>query len=828
MEMRNVYLTKGMALMALSLTVAACSNSIDDYTPPTHEEIVENAEKQLGITIDPNQDWKMTQEGSIAVTANAGIDATEVLILDAYPFGNANVKAFARTNVKEGETAELSYVVPKGTNSVYVACRNDKNEYRVKYVGVETKAISFVDTKQNAPKRAAVASPTVTEDDYTFNAKLARSWIGINAALATGTNYDRYFNGNVNHYKPWENSGWNDKYWTVNGSVVESAYTDDERNAIYNTLQTVIPESQDNYNKAVQTGYTIKTKGGPVTLTPIHAGSNSNDKISYYYYKESDGKPSEAQIKTMPKYTLGEMGGEIGKTYSLVYRKPNGECTYDFPEGYIINFVVSNTSQKGNKWNVYNSGGITTITGATEGSYELIDTWKPLFQGAQYSTGGYYNSSNSKSQLQFSTDWVNDVVYNFNKDKAIGGDSDFQYYTEGNGTNGSITDGKSTHYNIVPWFTGRIKVGVVLNSGKDFYIYDNGTVMSGYPIRKTDKYHGFFEFNVQENHKYTVLATGTKLGFYGYYCYEYKAGSAGTASTTNVVWDQTPIKPEYYADGALNQAVHHHTSGWGLNSSGQTTPAKQNNYSAAHNAVFSFNGKNYLGFEDWVDFDYNDLVFEIEGTTGGQEITVEKEIDNNTYTYAFEDTELGDYDMNDVVIRAQETTEGKIVLTVMAAGATLDLNIRLYPAATPQSGEVAHYAGQYTTLKRDNTNLDEIHAMFGVDNGAMVNTGAGPIQRPFTITIDKGDYDPSCLPLAIYAARTNREMKLAGSGSGAPYGIVIPVAWSWPIEYMDIRKAYSSNNDQNFSKFASTAGQALEWYKYPTSDRVMNESILNY
>jgi hypothetical protein len=192
------------------------------------------------------------------------------------------------------------------------------------------------------------------------------------------------------------------------------------------------------------------------------------------------------------------------------------------------------------------------------------------------------------------------------------------------------------------------------------------------------------------------------------------------------------------------------------------------------------------------------------------------------YSYAFEDTKVGDYDMNDVVIKAQETANGKINLKVVACGATLNLNIRLYPAGTRSTNEVAHYDGSPETLTYNGQ--DEVHLMLGAEAGAMVNTGSSATARPITIQIDKGNYDPAHLPLAIFSAAQG-EIRLAGSGQ-APYGVIIPEDWSWPRERICITQAYNEAG-HCFADFAATVGTAEDWYKHPTN-WVMNEASLGY
>jgi hypothetical protein len=120
--------------------------------------------------------------------------------------------------------------------------------------------------------------------------------------------------------------------------------------------------------------------------------------------------------------------------------------------------------------------------------------------------------------------------------------------------------------------------------------------------------------------------------------------------------------------------------------------------------------------------------------------------------------------------------------------------------------------------------------MLGVEQGMMYNTGwNGNKVRPITIVINKGNYDPAALPIAIYSAEQG-EIRLAGAGQ-APYGVVIPKDWSWPTERTNIETSYNETSttegDQSFKNFAERAGESQKWFNHPTN-KVMNESSLGY
>ena len=93
--------------------------------------------------------------------------------------------------------------------------------------------------------------------------------------------------------------------------------------------------------------------------------------------------------------------------------------------------------------------------------------------------------------------------------------SEFEAYTEGNGTNGDNSGG--TFYTITPNFDGFIAIGVVLNKGNAFYILENGQPLDGYDgMVNNVKVKKAYGFSVTAGKTYKIYASGSKLGFYGF------------------------------------------------------------------------------------------------------------------------------------------------------------------------------------------------------------------------------------------------------------------------------------------------------------------------
>ena len=69
------YLMCGVTVMAIAGVIASCSREVEIYQP-TQEEKMANAEAQLGVKIDPNQDWHTSAKATAVVTVNGDYDET--------------------------------------------------------------------------------------------------------------------------------------------------------------------------------------------------------------------------------------------------------------------------------------------------------------------------------------------------------------------------------------------------------------------------------------------------------------------------------------------------------------------------------------------------------------------------------------------------------------------------------------------------------------------------------------------------------------------------------------------------------------------------------
>jgi hypothetical protein len=203
----------------------------------------------------------------------------------------------------------------------------------------------------------------------------------------------------------------------------------------------------------------------------------------------------------------------------------------------------------------------------------------------------------------------------------------------------------------------------------------------------------------------------------------------------------------------------------------------------------NLNGMMLLTCESGTDSDFNDIILEVEG--GVEEIKFVPEFDYGHFTFCFEDRELGDYDMNDIVIKASRINKTTVEYSIVACGACDKLYIK---------NIVAEWENQ------------EVHSLFGVNNNKFINTVKGdeayePIVKRVTVNENFSFLDETAQPY-IFDASTNKTVHLSMVGED-PHGIMIPYDFRYPIEYKCIKYAYPRFNKWGVNRITST-----NWYKY--------------
>lgn len=217
---------------------------------------------------------------------------------------------------------------------------------------------------------------------------------------------------------------------------------------------------------------------------------------------------------------------------------------------------------------------------------------------------------------------------------------------------------------------------------------------------------------------------------------------------------------------------------------------------------FNQDNTNYIGMEDGTDMDYNDIVCMVRGNLEGFPKSEIVEAKPQVYTYAFEDTKLGDYDMNDVVLRVWRDTSRKHELTVqlVATGAYNNLKVFYDDHGVKYAEPVALFDGK------------EVHEALGIEAKTFGNTMSQNVAKLPTTNIqyDYAKFRYYKADFYIVDMATGAEVHLPsaqGLVGSAPYAICVPSRWQWPIEHTPITKAYTS-----FVGYAANPSVNVDWY----------------
>ena len=250
---------------------------------------------------------------------------------------------------------------------------------------------------------------------------------------------------------------------------------------------------------------------------------------------------------------------------------------------------------------------------------------------------------------------------------------------------------------------------------------------------------------------------------------------------------------ELYFDGRLNVDINNYEN----TNFKSSFKAKNLPLNSPRATWLKVNDRVFMCWESGTDTDFNDILLEVEGSV--EPIYVTHEFEYNTYTFCFEDTQKGDYDLNDVVIKAKRINKTTVEYSIVACGAYDELCVRNVNAGVIQ----------------DNV---EIHSLFGVGTKQFVNTESGAEKRTAitaqkTVSESFSFLDAENQPF-IYDLTTNLAIKLSTKGQD-PHGIMIPFDFKYPVEKVCIIDAY-----KDFNKWGANPILSTNWYTKPVSGKV--------
>ena len=279
-----------------------------------------------------------------------------------------------------------------------------------------------------------------------------------------------------------------------------------------------------------------------------------------------------------------------------------------------------------------------------------------------------------------------------------------------------------------------------------------------------------------------VIPRGYKVGFMQHMI---NAGNGYSDNVKENIFTQVK-NGDAYGDGRLNDEINYF--GHFASAKLQAGDPRQ--------AVFGLNGKVYITFEDGTDTNFNDMILEVGGV---EAIDEPQSVESNVYSYCFEDREIGDYDMNDVIIKAQRMDLTHVKYTLAVCGGTDLIYLRNI------NGQVLN----------DHT---EIHALFGVPTSQTVNTEinrdyVSPVEEIVTVSPSFSFSDPASQPY-IYNATTQHEVRIVQSGTD-PHALMLPSDFLYPIEKVCIKDAYPL-----FIDWGLDSSTNIDWYDHPDTGKV--------
>lgn len=708
-----------MAALAMTLFVG-CSHDME-YSQPSKEQVQKNVAEKLGIEIDPNQNWNASTAITANVSVNLGLDQEYTLVIyDKNPLFEDDVFYYAKTVVKEGDTATLKLDVPSADSVFYAAVFDSKyrrlvqSAYREDSVLTMNFGTAASESRSNrAAENDADAAPYAkTLNDY-LNPTGVESWKTVQQiSIAQMKNYtviDDDIVGSKFEGRSLQNP-------TYPGGVRTE----------YGDLQHYRVPANVELRQSFNTNGYSNTYNGLVLYIEgkVHlVGSNSLNDITLVVAEGGEIilDASENHFSGTGRFVVCP-GGKITGVHGATFNVNNGGWCYN------AGTIDYNGTLNLNGSHFYNNNTVN------------VDVLMGTSQSTYFVNFGHITARTNAMQADaYNQNIVNGCYMKFTGNAGVGGltmlknsrlDVGGQLYITGNGLWGGFRN-ELHHLSLIT--AGSIKANGATLYGptayNEFAVVKVGSVYANNDTDLQTADNLYMDWNSANFY----MHDGTKIdqNFYNY----------------------------YYMRGMVNRI-----SKW----------------TNEDNSTFT------IPRGDCTGNGYHDT-----SEVPSQVIPGEPAV----WTYAFEDTPLGDYDMNDVVIKVSENAEDatRLDITLCCTGAANNLTVYL--------DDMVLFAGSGK----------EVHQVFGQAAGKFINTVNDGIKvDPITETIRK-PANFSFETADFWIKSPSGDVHVAKQGED-PHGIVVPGNWRWPREFQCIKDAYP--NFIEFAKDASTTDDNIKkWYE---------------
>ena len=739
------YLKSCIALLAIGTMVAGCKD--DSFT---QADANKHAEQVLGVPISNLQDWNMTTRLTASITINLDFDQKyTVVVYDDNPLLNQNATIYAQETAEEGKNTVFNLSVPTALKRVYVAVYDSRLRSVVQSATVSGNVLKLYFGGEAAASRRAV------EADYTES-------------------YARSFDNYLNPTKARNVYG---QEWDLNTIQVSVA----DMTSYPVLTDDVIVNQTNNGNRTLTDGGQWKWTAERGSYQEFPGGGDGK-----HFFVPSGTEVSEVFHVNGSYGVINEVVIYVEGTLHLNGNTLNGPTIIVGNGGHVIidgrtdmsntgRFIVMGggqiTGATGVVYNV-NNGGICYNAGTIYFDGELNVNGSDIYNCGtievdvlRNTAGGFFtNFGKTKARTNINAaDSYNSIVVN----------GCYMQYTENAGIG-----------TLVMLDNSRLDVaGTAEFNQSTQTLYNNSVVNTGILYVNSTTFLG--TDNPRDN---AIIKTG-KIYFAGdIYINQNKDDKYQNENYTQVA-RKIDGKGSIYLD--WNNAETYTKEGVQI--------TEDNGYTML--SVVRASNYNYISEKtsairipagECTGAGYNPI-------GGGSQIIVGTPA---VWSYAFEDSWIADYDMNDVVVKVQKSGSTKLKITLCCTGASYPLYV--YYKSTPLFG------GR------------EVHKVLGAE-GKFINTG-DPSNEKFAVrevvteTINKpDDFDPASFDIWIKSPEKN--IHLAEQGED-PHAIMVPADWKWPLEWTPVTEAYP-----DFVGFAAdeTHETNTDWYENCDESAVYQE-----
>ena len=796
-------LKKGTVALVMGMVAAGCSHDLGEISE--YEAAMDNAQATLGFYIPADQDWVMSSWAN----ANLPIEGLsgESYIVKVYsnnPMADSIAYILDMKTVEAGQNYVSEFRYPAAMTSFYVGLTDDYGRTTYKRAPIVNGVINFFEEQtaatrsQTAPEVQVLTQPydetwvanynstakeptTANTIDNFDNTRYETDWSVVNAVPSDDPD-KIYFTQNT------DNLTWDALVaWALENHPTWVKYVVDEDFV----LNFKITGTRDGYiNVASSEGYTTSTD--PVTGQTI--------------YGERQDPYCARTIVVTGTWNINDQDQRIGSGGQIIIA--NGG-TVNVAEGKTLQMVNharlivlpggTLTGKGAVEVSNGNGAGEENYNGGTISVARFNNNFGKFYNYGKFLVNEYWGGAQESNFYNHSLV----VIDHFGGTGSTANARVFnhcQFYVKNNarirnyeGIQGSalIVGGElllssSEDGTTTPTYVG-LAAGALIKCGT---LYNNGTSWTG----PTSGGYGALEIVNQITYMNWEQDHPDQGGYFENNIYV-KAGTWANVPDGNGMQQKTDNGTEYYT---MSQAEYKF---WQIvaNCRGNNGVTK---VSESTNILIDADGDFVLG--------ENGCTPGFTGTTTTPDTppsTEEKE-QKQIWSYAFEDSNLkSDYDLNDVVIKVQETMDGtQLKVMLVAAGCEYDNEVYLDDTKISWNGKT------------------EVHDVLNASHGMTVNTGwHSGLKMVYTYITKPTNYDPQTANWSIVPSsgdKANEHIGLATTGS-FPTGIVIPYDWAWPIERTNICDAYTG-----FSTWATTTVGDLRtstssWYESPTSGLTM-------